>query len=180
MKSSAESITSNIKTYLLYVLVAVAAGIFAYVLTADFGDDGKGISAAGTAGKDSTGLGPSGQNPSSQDSSAGFQPIIIGTAGADDVAVELRPHLPSGGVLSIDISMDTHSVDLSQFDLKKITSLAYGNIILNPVDAPKLSGHHSSGTLVFNAGEGSGGLADGFTVTIEGIPAEQKRVFEWK
>ena len=188
-KSRDESGTSNIKTYLLYLLVAVAAGIFAYVLTLNSGNDSAGIPAAGTAGKDSAGSDSSGQNPPGEDSSAGFQPIVTGTAGTGDVAVELKPHLPTGGVLSIDISLDTHSVDLSQFDLKKITSLMYGStgdsdtngsaITVKPVDAPGLSGHHSSGILTFNVGEDSSRLAAGFTVTIEGIPAEQKRVFEW-
>ena len=68
------------------------------------------------------------------------------------------------------------SLDLSQFDLAKITTLEYSGKKIYLVSTPTLQGHHSSGTLIFNVGQD----ATKFKITIVGIPSVQERVFEWE
>ncbi|MBI3032488.1 hypothetical protein HYY69_03365 [Candidatus Woesearchaeota archaeon] len=101
----------------------------------------------------------------------------ISTGNTDDgnVAIDLTPTKIEQGKLLVDLAANTHSVDLSQFDLKQIISLTFDGKSMKPVEAPALSGHHANGILVFNAGE----ALKSFTITIEGIPQEQRRVYQW-
>ena len=106
---------------------------------------------------------------------SGFSPVMTGTTGSGDVAIELRPHSVSDGLLSVDISVNTHSVSLENFDLKQITDLTFAGKTLKPIDTPILQGHHNNGVLVFDVGE----EIFKFTITIRGIPKMQERVFKW-
>ena len=98
-----------------------------------------------------------------------------GSTGMGDVLVELTPHGVTDGKLEIDIAVNTHSVTLSDFDLKEITTLEFGGKVIKPTEAPNLAGHHSSGTLVFDV-EGN---IDAYTITIVGIPKVEQRTFTW-
>lgn len=98
-----------------------------------------------------------------------------GTTGTGDVQIDLTPHDFNNGILEVDMAVNTHSVDLSQFDLKEITTLTIDGQEFKPTEAPSLSGHHSGGTLVFNPQK----EADSFTITITGIPQPQSRKFSW-
>ncbi|MBI4439337.1 hypothetical protein HY638_00005, partial [Candidatus Woesearchaeota archaeon] len=93
-----------------------------------------------------------------------------------DVQIDISVEGISEGKLRLNIAANTHSVDLSQFDLKQITTLEYGGKVIKPIEAPVLSGHHSSGTLVFEAPEGM----DSAVVKIKGIPNVEERVFDIK
>ncbi|MBS3113381.1 hypothetical protein J4418_04840 [Candidatus Woesearchaeota archaeon] len=57
----------------------------------------------------------------------------------------------------------------------KIIKLVYENKKISPVSAPKLSGHHANGELVFNLEK----EINSFAVTIEGIPKINERLFKW-
>jgi len=74
------------------------------------------------------------------------------------------------------MSVNTHSVDLSQFDLKEIITLEYNGKIEKPISAFSLQGHHSNGKLLFNVKE----ELTLFSVIIDGIPKVNKRVFTWE
>ena len=76
----------------------------------------------------------------------------------------------------MDISVNTHSVDLSSFDLKQITTLEFGGKKFSPIEAPSLGGHHVSGKLVFDAGDD----LNNFAVKINGIPKISVREFNWR
>ncbi|MBI4016893.1 MAG: hypothetical protein HY363_04330 [Candidatus Aenigmarchaeota archaeon] len=104
-----------------------------------------------------------------------FKTISSGTTDNGDVSIELTPAGTKDGKLQINIVANTHSVDLSQFDLLQITSLIVGEKTIKPVVAPLLSGHHSSGIIEFEAG----GIAAEFTVIIKGIPQIEERIFKW-
>ena len=106
---------------------------------------------------------------------SGFKAIETGTTDQNDVSISLTPKGFVDGKLSVEISANTHSVDLSQFDLKKITTLEFEDKIVNPIQAPTLSGHHASGTLVFDVGK----EIKAFTITIKEVPAVEDRVFSW-
>ena len=107
---------------------------------------------------------------------SGFKTISTGTTDPGDVSVDLTPRGLVNGQFQVDFEINTHSVDLSQFDLRKITVLEYDGKKINPMSAPKLEGHHSSGALTFNVAED----LTGFKITIKGIPKVDERVFEWE
>ncbi|MBI2141969.1 hypothetical protein HYU15_00590 [Candidatus Woesearchaeota archaeon] len=111
----------------------------------------------------------------------GFSAIASGSTGDGDVLIEISPGEIRNGVLAADVLVNTHSVDLSQFDLADLSTLRYKGKSLKPVSAPVLSGHHSSGEMVFDLGGDADSVnAGGFAITIKGIPAVDERVFEWK
>lgn len=107
--------------------------------------------------------------------SSKFEAVASGSTNAGDVSIVLTPQEIIDEVLRVDISVNTHSVDLSPFDLTKITGLEYGGKVFAPVSAPSLGGHHSSGTLKFNVDEN----VDAFIIKIRGIPNVEERVFKW-
>ncbi len=112
------------------------------------------------------------QNPLQQK----YSTISTGTTEPGDVSVDLTPIGIVNGQFQVDFEINTHSVDLSQFDLAKITILEYDGKKTSPINAPKLEGHHSSGTLTFNVAED----LNNFKITIKGIPKVEERTFEWK
>lgn len=108
--------------------------------------------------------------------------ITTGTTGKGDVEISLAPSL-QGEQLAVTTTFNTHSVDLSQYDLRQLVSLELSiesdnsaGEIIRPLKAFSLSGHHSSGQIIFNMGA----LADSFTITITGIPALPERKYTWK
>jgi len=106
---------------------------------------------------------------------SGYESITTGSMSSGDVSVELTPHKMVANQLAVDYSINTHSVDLSQFNLKQITTLGYNGKTIKPSSAPGLSGHHNSGEMIFDVGE----KIDSIKITIKGIPAVQLREFEW-
>ncbi|GEM_PF-1924562 len=99
-----------------------------------------------------------------------------GSTETGDVQVDLTPKGVVNGKLAFGIEINTHSVALEQFDLKKITSLLFNGKNYAPVSAPALSGHHNSGELIFELNE----MPKNFKITITGVPSVNERVFEWK
>ena len=109
------------------------------------------------------------------DDGSGFKLIVSGSTSSGEVAVDLKPHKVSNGQLQVDIGVNTHSVSLEGFDLKEITTLEFSGKTIKPTSVPRLSGHHNSGTLVFDVGEN----IESFTIKIIGIPKVEERVFTW-
>ena len=105
-----------------------------------------------------------------------YNTISTGTTDSGDVSVDLTPRGVVNGQFQVDFEINTHSVELSQYDLAKITALEYNGKKINPMNAPKLEGHHSSGTLTFNFEED----LNNFKITMKGIPNVEERVFEWR
>ncbi|HLD18621.1 MAG TPA: hypothetical protein VJB90_01265 [Candidatus Nanoarchaeia archaeon] len=105
----------------------------------------------------------------------GFRSIVIGDTGQGNVEIGLQPIEVKPGMVKVKISANTHSVDLGQFDLKKIVVLKYGSKELKPVEASALSGHHASGFIVFQPT----GELKSFTIILKGIPAIDQRKYEW-
>jgi len=104
-----------------------------------------------------------------------FGPISSGTTEEGDTAIELTPHEIESGRLSVDFSSNTHSVDLSDVNLKQAITLNFNGKEIKPITAPTLKGHHNSGTLVFPVDAN----LNTFSITITGIPKIQERIFEW-
>lgn len=105
-----------------------------------------------------------------------FKPVISGSTEPGEVSIELTPHKIQNGQMIVDIAVNTHSVDLSQFDLEKITTLEYNGKVIKPVSALSLTGHHSYGTLIFDVEE----EITNFVIKIKGIPNIAERIFSWR
>ncbi len=103
--------------------------------------------------------------------------VSTGSTSNGGVQIELTPKKISLGKLEVEIVMNTHSVDLSRFNLKEITMLEYEGKQLMPYSAPNLMGHHISGTLIFEVMDNE---LDSFRIVILGIPKVEKRIFEWE
>ncbi len=108
-------------------------------------------------------------------SSLSLTTISTGSTDEGDVSIDLTPQKIEQGKLYVSLAANTHTVDLSGFNLKQIISLSFDDKVIKPREAPTLSGHHANGMLVFNVGK----PLTSFTITIEGIPQQQKRVYQW-
>ncbi len=104
-----------------------------------------------------------------------YPPIISGTTKTGDVVIELVPLGVIDGLLQVEASFNTHSVDLDQFDLKTSTRLMIKQKEINPVAVPVLQRHHASGAYAFPVTS----VPKEFIITITGIPAERLRTFQW-
>jgi|SRR3989338_8691531 len=101
---------------------------------------------------------------------------FAGKTSESAVTIDLEPHQFENGVLEIDISLNTHTIDMSGFDLKKQVKLVIGEDEYYPVSAPSLGGHHNSGTLRFEIPEEPGE----HMIIITGIPDVAERIFKWE
>ncbi len=161
--------------YLLYGALILIIGVLVFSFTGLFtsGPD------RGRINQQDAGNAPSDVPAAAATATASFKSITTGSTGPGEVSIELRPHEAKDGKLEVDISANTHSVDLSQFDLKQITTLEYDGKKLRPFSAPALSGHHASGTLLFDVAFNAEKDSEAFTITITGIPKVEERVFAW-
>ncbi len=105
-----------------------------------------------------------------------IQPIITGAPDSGGVSVELTPKGKINGNLVISASFNTHSIDLSQFNLKETTVLEYGGKKTKPISVPVLNGHHANGEFIFDVEKD----ISEFTIKITGIPNIKERTFRWK
>ena len=64
-----------------------------------------------------------------------FKTIATGSTQTNDVLIGLTPARIENNRLEINFVANTHSVDLSQFDLMKITTLSYDNKQIKPISA---------------------------------------------
>lgn len=119
---------------------------------------------------------PPAQFPAAQASPSRFPTISTGTTAEGDVQIDLSPKGVNSGQLFVAVSANTHSVELSAYNLAELAVLEYGGKSVRPSSAPAFSGHHNSGSLVFNVDED----LQAFTITIRGIPAVSERVFAWE
>ncbi|GAB4387650.1 MAG: hypothetical protein Kow0025_02440 [Thermodesulfovibrionales bacterium] len=109
-------------------------------------------------------------------SAAGYETQSSGSMSDGDVVLELAPRGVEDGRLVVDFAMNTHSVRLSDFDLAKLSTLHLAGRDVKPSRVTPPAGHHAYGQMVFDTGEAVGD----FTITVEGIPLEEKRVYAWK
>ncbi len=104
-----------------------------------------------------------------------YEAKSTGSLQTGDVLIELTPIGIKDGKFEVMLTANTHSVDLSQFDLMQQTILQYDNKEIKPISAPALSGHHTSGELVFNINK----MPENFKIEIRSIPNVEERIFEW-
>jgi len=105
-----------------------------------------------------------------------YETISSGSTSPGEVSIELTPDEISDNQLKVKIAVNTHTVDLTAFNLKEITTLHYDGQTLKPSSAPSLEGHHSNGDFVFDITN----KLNEFTIKIQGVPKVTERVFNWE
>ena len=156
---------------LLIGLLVAVIGVFLFAV---FGSAIP-IKIGGTSGAASSGSSTGYTATAAAKSTSGFKTISTGSTDQGEVQIDITPQGVDSGKLAVDIAINTHSVDTSQFDLKQITTLEYEGKSINPSSAPSLSGHHFNGQLVFDVGKD----IKSFTIKISGIPLVEERVYSW-
>ncbi|HXH13335.1 MAG TPA: periplasmic heavy metal sensor [Alphaproteobacteria bacterium] len=101
----------------------------------------------------------------------------------------LTPDKPrADGKLAVQVKLDTHAVDLDQYQLEKLAVLrdAQGReISALGLESPSGSGHHRGGVLTFPGTDASGKPvlgpeAKALTLILRGIGGVPERVFRWQ
>lgn len=105
-------------------------------------------------------------------------------AGGVTVAVQFDPKAVTNQTLTFNVALNTHSVELSQYDLARRSKITLdpGGILSDITWKPEGtgSGHHVSGTLLVK--DPTGGLAGAKSVTLEitGLADPGVRRFQWQ
>jgi len=101
-----------------------------------------------------------------------------GTTNPGDVEITLTPYI-GGKEVIIAAAFNTHSVDLSAFDIRQAAVLQYQTKVYSPTSASPLQGHHGSGEIIFKTDLLIKEDKE-FTVTLTGIPLIQERKYSWR
>jgi hypothetical protein len=112
------------------------------------------------------------------------------TQGAVTVtATLLTPDKPrTDGKLAVQLKLETHAVDLDQYQLEKLAVLRDARdyeVHAVGLESPSGSGHHREGVLTFPGTDGHGKFlltpeANSLTLILRGIGGAQERVFRWQ
>ena len=106
---------------------------------------------------------------------------LVQSNSAGAVTLDVKWMGPSGGSLVFNVEMDTHSVELDQYDLGKLAILRDdGGKEYRPISwdsAP--GGHHRGGTLAFPLPE-SLNQAKYLELLIRDVAGVKERVFKWE
>jgi hypothetical protein len=112
-------------------------------------------------------------------------PILTQTDSQGAISVEITPEdlKTIGDSLVFDVSLNTHSIDLSM-DIAQLSTLTTdtGAIIQATTWDATRGGHHVSGKLIFNTVVDGKNLLDGvkgFTITITGLDVPSRQ-FSWQ
>jgi len=104
-----------------------------------------------------------------------YPTFVTGAMEPGNIRLELKPEGFENGVLSIRFFASAHDLVLDSYDLGSMVTLEYKGRKIRPERADRVKGHHGSGLMTFRVGEELGE----FSVTVEGLPGEELRVFTW-
>lgn len=93
---------------------------------------------------------------------------------AGTVTLELQPRW-ADGVMLLEVSANTHSVDLASLDLAGDVRLVVDEVEYAPVEAGSLSGHHARATLRFEVPN----RPASFRLVIQDVPDFPLRLLSW-
>lgn len=88
---------------------------------------------------------------------------------------KLTPKGVEGGKFLVKIEVDTHSGNLGDLDLQRVTTLHVDSEILKPIEPINLGGHHSGSTLIFEQSY----EPSEFEIRITGVRQMGDLVFRW-
>lgn len=92
-----------------------------------------------------------------------------------DISFQLTPQAPVNGRMTVNLQADTHSGDLGEVNLRRAVALHADGKTYRPLSASPLSGHHASGTVVFEIER----LPSKFSITITGVRKAGELKFDW-
>lgn len=92
-----------------------------------------------------------------------------------EVSLELTPRVTDDGGLLIDLTANTHSGDLADLDLATLVSLSVGDQTYRPVAVTGLEGHHSEGSITFEAAP----IPESFAIVIGPVRGMPEQRFVW-
>jgi Spy/CpxP family protein refolding chaperone len=149
------------------------------------------MAAGGSGGKGMMGGGMGGQPQSPMQMAGSPQNLTQeDKQGAVTVtATLLTPDKPrTDGKLAVQVKLDTHTVDLDQYQLEKLAVLrdAQGlEVQALGLESPNGSGHHREGVLTFPGTDASGKRllspdAKTLTLILRGIGGVEERAFQWQ
>jgi hypothetical protein len=104
-------------------------------------------------------------------------------------ATLLTPDKPrTDGKLAVQVKLDTHAIDLDQYQLEKLALLRDAQdreVQALGLESPSGSGHHREGVLTFPGTDGSGKPllspeTKSLTLILRGIGGVSERVFHWQ
>ncbi len=104
-----------------------------------------------------------------------LQTIITGTTEEGDVAIGITPKIINRKVILF-TEINTHSIDLGQFDLSQRVVLQLNGKSIKPSSTFTPQRHHASGEVKFNVED----YPEEFTVIITGIPKLEQRTYQWE
>lgn len=103
--------------------------------------------------------------------------------GGVQVQVTFDPKQAAGGAVVFQVSMNTHSVELSQFDLGKLAELTLdpGGVLAGATWQPEGNGggHHVSGYLTVKDPQGLLARAKTVRLQLRDVAGEASRQFQW-
>lgn len=115
--------------------------------------------------------------PRRQEGAAARQPqdtAYVKQTSAGEVTLDVRPQWRDG-VLVVEISANTHSVDLTAVNLRDQVRLIVDETEVIPVEAGSLSGHHARATVQFRLEK----RPERFAIRIRDVPDVPLRVLHW-
>jgi len=104
-----------------------------------------------------------------------YPTFVTGEMEPGNIRLELKPEGFENGALNIRFFASAHDLVLDSYDFTRMTTLEYKGRKIKPDHADTIKGHHGSGLMTFQVGEELGE----FSVTVEGLPKEEFRVFKW-
>jgi hypothetical protein len=108
----------------------------------------------------------------------------LSDGGGVQIQVNYDPKQPADGVIRFQVAMNTHSVELSQFDLGKLTRLTLepGGELIAATWKPEGNGggHHVSGELTVPDPTGLITKAKSLKLELRDVAGEASRQFQWQ
>ena len=104
-----------------------------------------------------------------------LEAVSTGSMDADGVVVDIQPLEFKDEKLTVRFKANTHTGNLTDYDLGELTALHFDGRTLKPSSAERLSGHHSAAIVEFEIGS----MPEAFSITVAGIGNVKERVFEW-
>lgn len=109
-----------------------------------------------------------------------FPSFVSGVMEPGNIRLELSPEGFEKNRLIVRFFANAHDQTLDPYDLALMTTLKYEDRLLKPSYTNRMKGHHDSGLMYFDFGKlhDTSSLST-FTITVEGLPSEEVRVFRW-
>jgi hypothetical protein len=110
-----------------------------------------------------------------------YPSFVSGVMEPGNIRLELSPEGIENDRLKIRFFANAHDLTLESYNLGTMTTLKYGDRKLKPTYFDRMKGHHDSGLMLFDLGKLHVPAAlSTFSITINGLPSEEVRVFRWE